>query len=302
MEMPTPPGWYEDPTGRHEHRYWTGTLWSRHVATDGTKTVEPLQISIVPAGASPGGFLYSQGDDDAPPPRRRRRRRVLLALLALVVFTGAAAGGALLVADAADEDPAEPIEQPLDPLVATLIAYLQNRSAGTVSDTDAQCLAERIVDTIGEPRLVEAGVDGGADPLTTLTAEEIRSGLPVVLQCLDDAPLLEFMSATWNTNVLGSLNLPNADCLLDGWMTGLGRDKLVELYSLWAARQGSQVASALDATQLGVLADVLNRCGAVPPATAPAATTPGTTAPLSTAPPPSPVPPSSSPLPTPYTP
>jgi hypothetical protein len=35
---PTPPGeWREDPTGRHQLRYWDGEQWTEHVADDGTQ-------------------------------------------------------------------------------------------------------------------------------------------------------------------------------------------------------------------------------------------------------------------------
>jgi hypothetical protein len=36
-----PPGWYPDPSGRHEHRYWDGARWTEHVSTAGTAGVDP---------------------------------------------------------------------------------------------------------------------------------------------------------------------------------------------------------------------------------------------------------------------
>lgn len=45
-EPPPPPppgepaGWLADPTGRHEHRYWDGSSWSRHVADGGRRSVD----------------------------------------------------------------------------------------------------------------------------------------------------------------------------------------------------------------------------------------------------------------------
>ena len=29
------PGWYADPSGRYDHRYWDGTAWTEHVSRDG---------------------------------------------------------------------------------------------------------------------------------------------------------------------------------------------------------------------------------------------------------------------------
>jgi hypothetical protein len=41
-EKPTPLfGWYPDPTGRHEQRYWDGRQWSNRVADNGVKADDP---------------------------------------------------------------------------------------------------------------------------------------------------------------------------------------------------------------------------------------------------------------------
>src|SRR5262249_28288399 len=44
--MATPPivpaGWYTDPAGRHEYRYWDGTDWKPEVSDGGVTTVDPL--------------------------------------------------------------------------------------------------------------------------------------------------------------------------------------------------------------------------------------------------------------------
>lgn len=44
---PTPgagpaPGWYPDPHGRHQNRYWDGAVWTEHVADSGTTGVDPV--------------------------------------------------------------------------------------------------------------------------------------------------------------------------------------------------------------------------------------------------------------------
>ena len=43
---PTPgagpaPGWYPDPHGRHQSRYWDGAAWTEHVADNGITGVDP---------------------------------------------------------------------------------------------------------------------------------------------------------------------------------------------------------------------------------------------------------------------
>lgn len=42
-EVPTTPGaWHPDPTGRYESRWWDGSRWTQHVATNGRKMSDPL--------------------------------------------------------------------------------------------------------------------------------------------------------------------------------------------------------------------------------------------------------------------
>jgi hypothetical protein len=37
-----PAGWFADPSGRHEFRYWDGQRWTMHVSDRGTQRVDPL--------------------------------------------------------------------------------------------------------------------------------------------------------------------------------------------------------------------------------------------------------------------
>lgn len=49
-----PAGWYGDPHGRFEQRYFDGTQWTEHVARNGVQSVDP-----VPAAGAVGGPLSS---------------------------------------------------------------------------------------------------------------------------------------------------------------------------------------------------------------------------------------------------
>lgn len=51
---PPPPGWFPDPLGRHEHRYFNGTTWTADVADGGQRFVDPLGIA---PGSAPGGAV-----------------------------------------------------------------------------------------------------------------------------------------------------------------------------------------------------------------------------------------------------
>ena len=45
----TPANWYDDPTGRHQHRYWDGNAWTSHVSDDGIQGTD----DITAASAAP---------------------------------------------------------------------------------------------------------------------------------------------------------------------------------------------------------------------------------------------------------
>lgn len=38
----SPPGWFPDPTRRHQHRYWDGRMWTASVADGGSTSVDPV--------------------------------------------------------------------------------------------------------------------------------------------------------------------------------------------------------------------------------------------------------------------
>lgn len=50
-----PSGWFPDPLGRHEHRWFNGTTWTSDVSDHGVRYVDPLGVSPSPAGSSGGG-------------------------------------------------------------------------------------------------------------------------------------------------------------------------------------------------------------------------------------------------------
>lgn len=47
------PGWYPDPAGRHESRWFDGTQWTDHVASNGRQQVDPLHAA--PPAPNPVG-------------------------------------------------------------------------------------------------------------------------------------------------------------------------------------------------------------------------------------------------------
>jgi len=63
-------GWYRDPSGRHDHRWWDGTTWSPHVLTLGLRSVDygdPDEAGAVDADHSDAPDSEVP-DSDAPDP------------------------------------------------------------------------------------------------------------------------------------------------------------------------------------------------------------------------------------------
>jgi uncharacterized protein YxjI len=48
--MTSPANWYPDPMGRHQVRYWDGTVWTDHVADNGVAATDPVHGGGAPAG------------------------------------------------------------------------------------------------------------------------------------------------------------------------------------------------------------------------------------------------------------
>ncbi|MGB8858694.1 MAG: DUF2510 domain-containing protein [Ilumatobacteraceae bacterium] len=60
-------GWYHDPYGRFQKRYWDGDRWTEHVVTGGVQQVDPMGASTVIPFATPRS-AYEAPTDPAPLP------------------------------------------------------------------------------------------------------------------------------------------------------------------------------------------------------------------------------------------
>ena len=47
-----PAGWYRDPTGHSEHRYWDGDAWTEHVARAGEQSTDSISGDYAPPEAT----------------------------------------------------------------------------------------------------------------------------------------------------------------------------------------------------------------------------------------------------------
>lgn len=67
----TPAGWFADPRGRSDLRYWDGSRWTDHVVTKGVQGVDPLDAPLAPASAAlhiePVGTVIATADTERGP-------------------------------------------------------------------------------------------------------------------------------------------------------------------------------------------------------------------------------------------
>jgi hypothetical protein len=101
-EVPPPaPGWYRDPTGRHDKRLWNGFAWTSKVLTDDPLTPEPVarnEAVVAPSDSVEVALTEpepSANPDDATREGRssgRLHRAILVAaVIALAIIAGIAA-------------------------------------------------------------------------------------------------------------------------------------------------------------------------------------------------------------------
>ncbi|CAN5279525.1 hypothetical protein BH18ACT4_BH18ACT4_09660 [soil metagenome] len=85
-------GWYPDPTGRHQYRYWSGSSWTDNVSDGGVASTDPM------GGPGP---VFPPGAVAAPTTRAARpsSRRPLLIGAAVVAVLGVAAAAFALTRD-----------------------------------------------------------------------------------------------------------------------------------------------------------------------------------------------------------
>ena len=252
---PTAPGWYPDPTGRHERRYWSGIRWSRHVDDEGVRAEDPLD------GGSPASTTQREPlprDLDhrtlVDPVPRNRRPVLIAAAAAAVVVAGLAVTAVLLLGG---DDPSDHATDD-DPVTVAMVGVLRQRSGETVTDDQASCMARAFVDSAGADRLTELGVLDGQDP--RLGPDEMSAALPPAFACLDDPTMLAFMEATWTDEAVADLDPTLAPCVFDGWFEALGRDRLLDVYTTFARPDPPDLTEVLPPAEFDEAMRILGEC------------------------------------------
>lgn len=75
-------GWFPDPLGRYEHRWYNGTTWTADVSVDGQRYVDPLPVQS-PYTMPPGAYPLPMGGTQpgwGPNPSGKRPTRTMAVL------------------------------------------------------------------------------------------------------------------------------------------------------------------------------------------------------------------------------
>lgn len=285
---PSAPGWYPDPTQRHERRYWSGFRWTRHVADGRSRSEDPLAVerdgdadptssamdgrpslalrarrpTSAPAHAAsrvPSHAPDRSGWEEPPP---RNNRRFLLGAAAGVVAAAAIAAGVLLW-QGREDDGETPVASSGndDALEAYLVEFNLRSSGGAVDEQQANCMADNMIAVLGREHLLEIGVLEQDNPFEAMTQDETVRAVKTGFDCLEDQNIVDYLAATWNPERFGGIPDAVAPCLFQGWLQGLGRDRFGDII-------GSQVnpdtappiGEVMSSEENALFADVLGTC------------------------------------------
>jgi cobalamin biosynthesis Mg chelatase CobN len=103
-----PSGWYRDPTGQGEARYWNGAAWTDSVNRGGVTVSVPIDADQAQLPPAPGSEVRVTAPAAAPAETSSRRSplAVIFGILAVVLLVVVIV---LLVTDDDSDDPQPPV-------------------------------------------------------------------------------------------------------------------------------------------------------------------------------------------------
>jgi hypothetical protein len=120
MNATPPAGWYEDPHGEAELRYWDGSTWTEHTSGPAPGAAAPTQLDqpqAAPAAQAPAGYQQPAGPVPGAPGGGGNTRRNLLIGLGALVLIGAVVAVLLLAGGGGDDNGGNQDEEDIRALV-----------------------------------------------------------------------------------------------------------------------------------------------------------------------------------------
>ena len=88
----TPPGWYPDPSRRHDVRYWDGNQWSSQIADGGLEGTDSDLSLAASLGGDPSPGPAGVPTAGLPEPAPASHRRWVIPLVAVIAVLAVVAG------------------------------------------------------------------------------------------------------------------------------------------------------------------------------------------------------------------
>lgn len=279
---PSAPGWYPDPTGRHERRYWSGIRWSRHVDNGGERGDDPIEPDskehvAVRAPAPPalpdppqvGIQQYQPSYDRVRPPAPVTRSRRPLIVLAGVVAAALIGVGVMLITGGGggsgdDSDQAGEPGGSGDELMEYLVEFNLRATGETATPEEARCMARNSLGQIARERWIDLDVFEEPNPLVLLEPDEVVTVVVVGYDCLSDQGIVDAMASTWSANGSGGIAREIAPCFYQGLFDKWGRIEAVENYGQMAKMSmpdsGLELTDVLTPEELTDVGTVIVSC------------------------------------------
>ncbi|HEY3142597.1 MAG TPA: hypothetical protein VGJ86_15770 [Acidimicrobiales bacterium] len=205
------------------------------------------------------------------------RSRIPVLVVALALLMGAAA--AVVVAGAVRDDGGNgpgPTEMSQKQQFTNHISgYVFDTGVGSIDQTQANCLADQLVTTLGVDHLAELdilhsldvgrGTEGRLSSI--LSGPEAQEAYHSAFECLDDASLVGFMARSFPPE--SEIGPERAQCMVQGWLDGMGRDPLIAMYTTFATQGlAADMSAVITPEQQDVVIGVAGGC-TDPPSPAP---------------------------------
>lgn len=217
---PTPPGWYEDPSGAAEWRYWDGSEWTDHTAAkDDAWSIDASaeSITVPPLPETDASSQKDWTSDDAKPAPVGSGSRFSDLLQSKLLWAGIAAIAAVLAVASITSN----AQNGQHPVTGEYVLFDSNRTSQL--DVGDRCAGA----DVGAGILVRAFDAAGEQiGLGHLEAGEVRtvSGskacvFPLDLEDLSDSPSYRFV-----VNRRGEVTYPRSEMHNQNWHVSLKID------------------------------------------------------------------------------